>query len=193
MKRFKLLIVLFFIGHGMVIGQYKYERQYRIRKVQFPEKALDFVKNNLEDARKIRFYKEIDSAKISFETKFKKDRLKYSIAFDETGNLEHVKIRIKEIDIPNDSYRRITAFMKKEFSKYRIRRMRQQYPLEDNDIEKTLKTAFQNLLLPSINYELVVSGKKTKSFEQYEVLFSADGSLIKIRKSLPPNYDHVLY
>ncbi|MFH6603387.1 hypothetical protein ACEZ3G_07860 [Maribacter algicola] len=63
----------------------------------------------------------------------------------------------------------------------------------ENDNETTLKNAFQNLMLPSIKYELMVAGKNDKNYEQFEILFDADGNFEKIRKSLPPNYDHILY
>lgn len=189
----KIFVLLVFTVGLCSFAQNKYEREFRIRKVQFPEKALHFIQDRLTDARQIRFYKETDSAKVSYEAKFKKDRLKYSIEFDKDGNLEDVEIRIKEIDIPEDSFLEISKYLQKRFTKFRIRRIQQQYPLLNNDTEQTLENAFQNLLLPSLNYELIVAGKKERSFEQFEVLFDAQGQFIKLRKSLPPNYDHVLY
>lgn len=174
-------------------AQNKYEREFRIKKSQFPEKALNHIEEKLEDARRIRFYKEIDSVKVSFEAKFKKDRLKYSVEFDENGALEDIEILIKSVDIPNDAFAKINKYLQNEFVKYKIQKMQQQYPVGVNDTESTIKNAFQNLMLPSIKYELIVSGKRNKGYAQYEVLFDAAGSFEKIRKSLPSNYDHVLY
>ena len=190
----KLFLTGFLLFCGcFVFAQNKYEREYRIRKVQFPENALAFIETKLEDARHVRFYKETDSSKISYEAKFKKDRLHYSIEFDEDGKLEDVEIRIKEIDIPRETFEKITSYLEEEFITYRIRKIQQQYPLLDNNTKKTLDDAFQNLLLPSLNYELIIAGKTEKKYNQYEVLFDAAGNFIKLRKSLPPNYDHVLY
>lgn len=194
MKRFKILLVLLFLGNGILFAQNKYEREYRIRKSQFPEKALNYISEKLEDAKRIRFYKETDSTKSSYEAKFKKDRLWYSVEFDKDGFLEDVEILIKPLDIPNESFEKIESYLSEYFLKYRIRRLQQQYPItEEESPEKTIKNAFQNLMLPSINYELIVSGKKEKTFEQFEILFDAKGNFVSIRKSLPPNYDHVLY
>jgi len=193
MKKFRIVVLVMLLFQGTLCAQNKYEREFRIRKTQFPEKAIGFIEDRLNDARKIRFYKETDSAKVSYEAKFKKDRLRYSIEFDQDGKLEDIEILIKEVDIPEDSFKNITLYLQKEFKKYRIRRMQQQYPLVDNNTEKTLENAFQNIILPSINYEFIVAGKKDKKYEQYEVLFNASGNFIKLRKSLPPNYDHVLY
>ncbi|MBC6997639.1 hypothetical protein BIZ36_03975 [Cytophaga sp. FL35] len=174
-------------------AQNKYEREYRIKKSQFPEKALELISTKLEDARRVRFYKETDSIKVSYEAKFKKDHLHYSVEFDEDGVLEDVEILIKSIDIPDDSYSLMTKYLEKKFIRYRIRRMQQQYPVGADPIETTLRNAFQNLMLPTIKYELIVSGKGDSGYQQFEILFNANGDFEKIRKSLPPNYDHVLY
>lgn len=194
MKKYSSVLLLLVLGTGILLGQNKYEREYRIRKSQFPERALNYISEKLEDARRIRFYKETDSAKTSYEAKFKKDRLWYSVEFSEQGVLEDIEILIKPIDIPEDSFAKINAYLAGYFLKYRIRRLQQQYPMTNEEPpETTLKNAFQNLMLPSINYELIVSGKKEKVFEQFEILFDAQGDFVSIRKSLPPNYDHVLY
>ncbi len=194
-RKVNFIIILSFLSVGFFSNaQNKYEREHRIRKVQFPEKALGYISEKLEDAKRIRFYKETDSAKISFEAKFKKDRLWYSVEFDQEGVLEDIEILIKPVDIPDESFARIEAYLSAAFSKYRIRKLQQQYPIsKDEKIETTVKNAFQNLMLPSINYELIVDGKKSSAFEQFEILFDSEGQFKSIRKSLPPNYDHVLY
>lgn len=192
-KIFPAFLIFFLLSASHAFSQNKYEREHRIKKSQFPQVALDFISSDLEHAKRIRYYKETDSAKVSYEAKFKKDRLKYSIEFDESGVLEDVEIEIKQVDIPNDVYAKLNAYLQKRFLKYRILKMQQQYPLLENDTETTLKNAFQNLMLPSIKYELMVAGKSDKNYEQFEILFDANGNFEKIRKSLPPNYDHILY
>ncbi len=191
MNHFVLTIALltFFAG----TAQNKYEREHRIRKNQFPENALAHVAEQMVDAKKIRFYRETDSAKVSYEVKFKKDRLRYSVEFDKDGTLEDIEILIKVVDIPDESFSNITNYLQSTFSKYRFRRMQQQYPVGTENPEKTIKNAFQNLMLPTIKYEFIVSGKKDKEYMQYEIVFDADGNFENMRKSLPPNYDHVLY
>ncbi|CAM4113917.1 hypothetical protein [Zobellia nedashkovskayae] len=178
---------------GTAIAQIKDEREHRIRKSQFPENALLFIHQKLVNAKRIRFYKEIDGNKISYEAKFKKDRLKYSIEFNPEGRLEDIEIVIKSLDIPNDAYAKITTYLENNFKKYRVRKIQQQYLSDGIDVDKTLKNAFQNLMLPSIKYEFIIDGKNDKGFEEFEILFDADGKFELIKKSLPPNYDHVLY
>lgn len=193
MKSYSLLTLLILIG-CFVNAQNKYEREYRIRKSQFPSTAMDLIDDTLDDAKRIRFCRETDSTKISYEAKFKKDRLWYSVEFDVDGTLEDVEILIKEVDIPSDPLEKILKYLDNSFTKYRIKRIQQQYPIsKEEPTEKTIRNAFQNLILPSINYEFIVAGKKDKEYFDYELLFGSDGSFKKMRKSLPPNYDHVLY
>ena len=189
-----MLILFFQLGAFSCMAQNKYEREYRIKKSQFPEKALDYISEVLIDARRIRYYRETDSTKVSYEAKFKKERLWYSIEFDQRGELEDIEILIKPIDIPNASIKQMTTYLSANFSKYRIRKIQQQYPiLDDEKAETVIKYAFQNLMLPFINYELIIEGKKDRAYAQYEILFDSEGNFKSIRKSLPPNYDHVLY
>lgn len=188
-----ILLLVFSIGF-MASAQNKYEREHRIRKVQFPEIALEYIAEKLDEAKRTRFYKEIDSSTISYKAKFKKDRLWYGIEFDKKGAIENVEIAVKPIDIPDDAFATINSYLSNNFTKYKIRKMRQQYWVaEMNTVEETVKNAFQNLMLPAINYELIIKGKKDKKSEQYEALFDSEGNFKSIRKSLPPNYDHVLY
>ena len=191
--RLPVLLLLLMLGNTSQ-AQYKYEREHRIRKSQFPANALRFIEKKLEDARQVRFYREVDSIKISYEAKFKLDRLRYSVEFDQQGRLEDVEILIREIDIPEESLQAIKEYLSTNFQKYRIRRIQQQYPVSDAEPTAiTLRNAFQNLLLPTNRYELIVAGRKDKGFNDYEILFNAEGEFLSIRKSLPANYDHVLY
>lgn len=188
-----LLITTLFFYSQFGQAQYKYEREHRILKSQFPTVAITTIEENVTDYRRIKFYKETDSTKVSYEAKLKKDKLWYSIEFDKKGNLEDIEILIKPDDIPNDTYAKIEEYLNNNFTKYRIKRLQQQYPSNTEPIDHTFKNAFQNLILPSNNYELVVVGRKEKGYLDYEILFDADGNFMDIRTSLPPNYDHVLY
>ena len=195
MKKFRCLIFIFTaLICSNSFGQHKFEREYRIKKSQFPDVAHALIEEQLADARRIRYYRETDSTKVSYAAKFKVDRLHYSVEFSQEGKLEDVKILIKEVDIPNDSFKIIEEYLDDNFNKYRIRKIQQQYPVSaDESVEKTIKNAFQNLLLPTIRYELMIAGRKDKGFDDFEILFDADGNFISMRKSLPVNYDHILY
>ena len=197
------LCLLLFTGIGALAQQtdskksdvnIKYEREFRIRKEQFPARALESMEDHLKEVKRLRFYREIDSNRSSYEIKFKYVRLHYSVEFSSDGVLEDVEVRIKPVDIPADSWQTITEDLNRRFSKFRVRKIQQQYPREAfPSATETLKNAFQNLLLPQIRYELIVQARVDKGFLNYEILYDADGKFLNLRKSLPPNYDHVLY
>ena len=175
-------------------GQGKYEREFRIKKSDFPANALELITDQIKNGRRIRFYKGIDSITTSYQAKFKKDKLHYSVEFNKNGELEDIEILIDEVDIPNDVYDSISEYLNRTCPKFRIRRFQQQYPVKaEEEISKVIKDAFQNLLLNYINYELIVSCKDKNGRVEFEYLFNADGSFMSMRKSLPANYDHILY
>ena len=174
-------------------SQNKYEQEYRISQSEFPSNAYELISEQLESSKRVRFYKEIDSIKKSFEVKFKKGRLHYSIEFDEHGKLEDVEFKIKEIDIPDDSWEKISDYLNKGFQKVRIVKIQQQHPVGDLSSEKVIKQALQNLILPYINYEIVFTSKNSGGYQTYEALFNAGGKFLNLRKSLSSTYDHVLY
>jgi len=192
--KYNHLIIAMFCLVQFGIAQNKYERESRIKVEEFPDKSYTVIQDYLEDAKRVRFYQETDSVKKSFEAKFKKGRLHYSVEFDQNGILEDVEFQIKERDIPNDTWDTILYYLDKNHTKYRVKRIQQQYPvLENQSIEQTLHNAFQNLILPEVNYELVFVAKENKAYQEYEALFNADGQLIQLRKSYPSGYDYLLY
>ncbi len=194
MKYKEILIIAVFSFGFQGIAQATYEREHRIKKNQFPQTAHDLIANEITKVKRLRFYRETDSVQTSFKAKFKKDRLRYSMGFDSEGILEDVEILIKEIDVPNDTFTSIESYLNQSYTKYQIRKILQQYPAKKTEeIKKTLQEAFQNLLLPSVNYKLIVMCKTEDGSLDFEFLFDSDGNLKKKRALLPPNYDHVLY
>lgn len=188
-----LIITMLFLS-GMAKAQNKLEREHRIKKSQFPEMAKLFMETKIGSVKKLRYYQEIDSNKITFTSKFKKDRLYYAIQFSENSEFQKAAFTVKEIDIPMESWQRITSYMDRYFTKYRIKKIHQQYTVIENQSEvATLKNAFQNLILPEISYEVLAKGKLEGECKVYKILFDSEGNMVLIKKALPPNYDHILY
>ncbi len=194
MMKFSLSALLILGMLGPALAQVKQEREYRIRKNQFPEEAVLAMEPYLESARRLRYYREIDSARSSYEMKFKIRRLHYSVEFTPESRLEDAEVEIRPLDIPDATWESIQSHLQEKFGRYRVRKIQQQYPRGSfADTEATLRAAFQNLLLPEIRYELVVQARTDSGISQYEALYDSEGKLLKLRKALPPNYDHVLY
>ena len=148
----------------------------------------------LNEVRKLRFYKEIDSSQSRYKIKFKRDKLQYTLDFNSANELKAIAMRIEPVDIPNDSYSAIKAHLSETFNNYKVRKIEQQYPREAfASSQETFEKAFQNLILPTIQYNFVVRSQTEEGKLDWEVLFDSEGEFLAQRKSLPPNYDHVLY
>lgn len=182
MMRFSPIFICLLCFFQVSFAQHKYGQESRIKKEAFPEKAYALISEYLVNAKRVRFYEETVSTKKSFEAKFKKGRLHYSVEFNADGDLEDVEFIIKEYDIPEDTWNTITTYLNSNYPKLRIKKMKQQHPLVGQNPEKTVHEAFQNLMLPYINYEIIFSSKKERKFQSYEALFNAEGGLINIRK-----------
>lgn len=177
----------------IALGQNKYEKESRIAQEQFPSSSYALIQDYLANAKRVRFYFETNGTNKSYEAKFKKGKLHYSVEFDQNGSLEDVEFIIEEIDIPEDTWAVIANYLQNNYPKYRIKKIQQQHPLYQQNPQKTIHDALQNLILPYINYEVVFAARENKSYQSYEALFNAEGQLVKIRKSYPHSYDHVLY
>lgn len=188
---FCFIILVFASSNGW--AQTKQEREFRITEKEFPDKSVDLIAPYLKHAKRLRFYKEIDGNKISYEIKFKKDKLFYSIEFDDKGILEDIEFIIKKVDIPSSSLENIQRYLKTNHQKVKIKKIQQQYLFDENTTEQDLKNAFQNLLLSTIRYEIVISAKEDSGFQYFEITFDNEGNHIGTRRFIDSNYDHVLY
>jgi len=194
MKFKELLLIPIFLFILSARGQEKMELERRITVDEFPQEALLEINPYLEDAKAVKYYQESDGSKFSFEVKMKKAKLRYSVEFDTQGLLEDVEIGINEVDIPTASLTAIKEDLNKRFSRFKIRKIQQQYRhTSDKAVSETLHEAFQNLLLPDLRYELIVGGREGKVFQSYEMLYNAEGKFLNKRIVRSSDKRYVLY
>ena len=191
MMKFRFFMLLLFIGTACFPQHI--EREHRIRKSQFPTVDFGTMFNGIK-TKKMRYYKEVDSLETTYILKFKIDLLNYSLSFDDNGKLTKSGFLVNEIDIPEETFQKINAYLSDSFEKSRIKLIFQQYPMTNSEnAESALTNTFQNLLLPSNEYKLIVIGKNDKKHTEYDLWFTADGNLTRKRHALPMNHDRILY
>ncbi|HCO82906.1 MAG TPA: hypothetical protein DIT95_05160 [Arenibacter sp.] len=188
MKYSYLAFVLFLVINPNCFSQAKLEREHRIKKAQFPSLESDIM--IMGNVKNLKYYKEVDSSRTTFIMKFRQNKIQYHIDFNEKGVLQNTGFMVKEVDIPKDTYTKISSVLKEKFNKIKIKYIQQRYP---GSLENVLKNTFQNLMLPSNTYKVMVRGNKTDKREDYIAIFDAEGNLEHMARALPPNYDHVLY
>ena len=176
------------------LGQPRAEGAHRIRKVQFPQAALELLEPFTNDARSIRFYREGEGDRVGFATRFRKDRLTYRVDFDTAGGLVLAGLSVRPIDLPQEAWGRIQIWQDARFSASRVRDIWQTYPrLAFHTDGDTFRTAFQNLLVPQLRYEIVLQVRSGDTRGTYRAIFDSEGNFLELVQVAPPNHEHVLY
>jgi hypothetical protein len=171
-------------------GVAKQEQETGIERDDFPAPALPIVDLINSADKRIKYYKEIDGERSSFEAKFKRSGNRISAEFDQNGKIQDVEIKISKREIEKAALLKIRSQLDTVARKYRIEKVQQQYLFIKSDpqsIEQQIKKgAFQN-------YELVVAFKDKRKIYRREYLFSHAGELISFREVKRLEYDFLLF
>ncbi|WP_340067148.1 hypothetical protein [Ascidiimonas aurantiaca] len=192
MKRITLLFgILCFCNLGN--AQQKNEKEERIRENVFPKIALQLLRDHIKNPKNLKYYRETDSLKMSYEAKFKLKERRYSVEFSKTGDLEDVEVLISKEEVPVNTMEKIQAYLKKNTRKYHIERIQKQY-VNTSDINSAdvLESALNDHSFEFINYEMVIWISKKDTSGRAEFTFDHQGDFVSER-SFVSSYDHVRY
>lgn len=188
MMKSKNILVLLLLLSSFCFSQTKNEKEERILQKNFPEKTSLSVSLIKLKSKRILFYKETNNTKISFETKFKFNKHRYSIEFSENGTLEDVEKTLK-----ND-LNEIETFFNKNYDKWSLKKVQKQYIFN----AKTKQHIFINNILKNeedsaFNFEIIAEVKEKKSYSLKEFLFDSKGNHLSTKNIATSSYGHVLY
>ncbi len=169
--------------------QIKYEREERVRVNIVPGPAGDFVEG-CGFTERIKWYYEYSQNGNSYEAKVKQDGIKYSIEFDDQGKLEDVEFVIDWDDIPTGTKNQIEQYLDSTFQRYRLKKIQQQWTGTPAELQKLIRKESANSGY-STQYEIVMRGKTDGDTHWYEILFSAEGSLLRRSVFVPRNTDNL--
>lgn len=190
--KFNILLLIFCCS--VSFSQTKDEKEERIQLSDFPEIAKTYFNFISHEAKYLKFYKETDGEKQSFEAKFKVDKLHYSVEFDTLGNLEDIEIVIKKKYITKDIYKAIDNYFNSTFKKTRIIKIQKQYV---NNTNKNDKQFIQNIIENPNNkhthFEIIAEIKTKNKHELREFTFNKEGEFEKSRLVTSSSYEHALY
>ena len=191
MKRFS---ILFFLMSSFCFSQVKNEREERIPISEFPKVAQSYFNVISQNVKYLKFYKETDGDKQSFEAKFKIKKLYYSVEFDTLGKLEDIEIVIKKKHIPKNIIKEISKYFDKNFRKARLIKIQKQYV---NYTKKTDKQFIQQIVdNPNdkhTHFEIIAEIKTKEIHELREFTFDKNGIFKKSRLVTSSSYEHALY
>ncbi len=193
MQKTSFLIVFFLTASLNCFAQLKYEKESRLKVDQVPKNALQFVES-LEPTKKVKWYFEENLSGNSIEAKFDKNEFMYSVEFDSLGNLEDIEILKPWEAIDVHTRNAIETYLKKQFNKYKIRKVQFQLTGKPKDLAQVVKANLYYSDIPyTLKYELIVKGNKNKDISLYELLFDDEGENLKLSKILLRNTDNLEY
>lgn len=192
MIRFNFLFCL--LCYTLCFSQTKNEKEVRIKSDAFPELAQSYFNISAFNAKQLRFYKETDNEKQSFEAKFKINKLHYSVEFDSLGGLEDIEILIKKKHIPEAVFDTITSYFNSNFDKTKIIKIQKQYINNTEKSDKNfIKHIIENPNNTNTHFEIIAEIKTKNKHELREFTFNSHGTFQKFRLVTSSSYEHALY
>ncbi|MEN8817003.1 MAG: hypothetical protein ABF274_09065 [Nonlabens sp.] len=168
----------------------KIEREEKIDAIDFPKNALQTVEEIGYSRKKVKFYRETDGDKTSYEAKLKYKGSKYSIEFNQNGILEDVEIDLPKREIPKETRTLLNRRLDTIARKYRIEKVQLQY-LNKGQTSLEIQTRIDRKDFD--NYEIIVAFKDKRKIYRKEILFDNKGAFIQERDIKRQEYDFILF
>ena len=194
-----MLLRIICIGSFIVVGvgnsqtySEKNEKEERVTLIQLPQETQNTLKLYPKNIKRLKFYRETDGDKVSFETKFKYHKKWHSIEYDTIGTLEDIEIEINKNKLPQKAYLSIKNYLNNLSQKWKIIKIQEQY-INNNTSAKELINGviLNNLFNP--NYEIIIEISQKKSVVLKEFIFDVSGKFISVKKLQQADYQHVQY
>ena len=173
---FTFLLMLFL--SASVLCQVKFEREYRLKSTEVPEKAFHIIEM-WKFKKKVKWYAEESQDGKTYEAKVCYKRKKHSIEFKENGDLIDVEKTVKFSELKEEIQRNIEKTLSEKFKKFRIKKVQIQYKGAESAIYAKLfqLKSIHEEIIPK--YEIILKGKNEKRFKNFEILFNKDGVIEK--------------
>lgn len=143
----------------------KQEVEIRIPTSEFPESALALLKPKLTGATDVRYFKETDGVSNSFEVKFWRDGVRWSVEFSQDGTFEDVEVERALSHLPQTTASAIRSTLSARFSRYSIRKLQIQYTSWPPDFGEPAA------------YELIVEGTTPRELGVFELKLDPNGTI----------------
>ena len=173
MKKFKIIktiSLLFILNVCVVNGQTKNEREEKVALSDFPEEAQKTISLLPKACKRIKFLREIDGQKISYEAKFKYKKQFYSLEFSEAGVIEDIEIKVKPKHTKAEIKNEIDTYLNQKYLKVNWIKLQRQFVFDTTlDTQSFLDKVFNNSSSLSSNFELIAEVKTKEKRQLVEV------------------------
>ena len=193
-KQLIFTISFFVVCSSFIFAQTKNEVELRIEVSEFPQQAQSYIDSFKNDFKRIKYFKETDGTKVSYETKFKFKGHHFSVEFNKDGLLEDIEILIAKRHIPDAVFERIKSEMGGKYDKFRFLKIQKQYKnTEGRNDPLIMQHALDNIDSDHIFYEIITEVKIDKTRKLMELTFSKEGGFEMAKEVARESYEHVLY
>jgi len=171
-------------------AQVKYEKETRIEEEEVPERARQFIAR-IAPTKNENWYREQNLKGVAIEVKLKKEGDRYSIKFTEEGEILDVEKEINWKQIPAEPREEIEEELEEMFDRYRIEKIQVQYRGSAQDLITYIQTGKQRKVKKSMQYEIVVNGKRKGKYHLYEATFDREGDDESLERILTRRTDNM--
>lgn len=192
-SKYLLLFLLLSVGFNG-FSQTKQEREFRIEKSELPEAVIFFIDDLPNNSKRLRFYKEVDGEKQSFEVKFRIKKIYYSAEFDTNGKIEDIEVLTKTRQINETILNTVETYFENNFKKAKFLKVQKQFlPIKNTSPNNLLRSILSGELDTQAHFEIIAEITENSTCNLREFNFDQNGNLISSRVVAPSSYGHVLY
>lgn len=165
----------------------KWEQEFRVEESQVPAPARSALDSWSVADIDVRWFLERGKESLSYEAKFKWEKHRYSIEFDEQGALEDIEIELRFKEIP-DSIRQELCSDFEAMDNFKLKRIQahwKHWPEVGDTLWKRFKESPPDLY--EIEFKAVMDGK----LALWEGQFDLQGNLLSYREILLRSTDNI--
>jgi hypothetical protein len=185
-KPFSFLFFLILLG-APVFAQTDFKREFEqsIRKSQTPQEILESLSPFMDQARRVRCFRQVDGQELSWEVKMNYRGRQFSIEFYDDYTLKDIEELIRWRKLEFTTRKSIEEFFKENYSRYRIKRFQKQFiPQEGEYLFSFIANTLTNASIKPDGYEIEaeVRNNETGELGFFEYQFDSEFRLKRKRK-----------
>ncbi|OEK02905.1 hypothetical protein BFP97_15840 [Roseivirga sp. 4D4] len=168
------------ITMGLNAQDVKVEQEFRVFADDVPKDAIEWLEEAFGSLKRVKWYFEESKDDETYEAKFKLKGKRYSVEFDEDGDIEDVEV-VKPWRKLNEGLKVKLEKSLKAYKKFKLRKIQEQWTAEkSDDLIKAIKT--NDLSAITVRYEIEFRAEIENVLGYWEGLFKDSGELIKRRR-----------
>ncbi|GAB5522390.1 MAG: hypothetical protein Roseis2KO_02620 [Roseivirga sp.] len=163
----------------------KVEREYRTFPDLVPKEAREWMDDVYKGVKKVKwYYQEDQDDEESYEARFRLNRLRHAITFDDDGDVEDIQIQRSLKELPAAIRNRLQATFD-SIDRFRLKTLEEQWTAKDDD-DLTDAARSGDPADIQVRYEVEFRARIDGIEARWEALFNPDGKMLSKNIIYPP-------